>query len=402
MSRDFESPMPPAEASEAPPELRQARPRPHVLVADDQPDIVLALELLLRSNGYRVTGASSPGAALAAADAEPPDIVLIDLNYTRDTTSGREGLDLLTRLGHTSPGTAVVVMTAWGTIDLAVEAMQRGAVDFVPKPWDNERLLRLLERHLATQQARAAAPAPAVAASDLARARRIQGRLLPRAGPRLASLDYAGLCREAGALGGDFYDFIEVEAGRLALVVGDASGKGVSGALLAAGLQATLRAQCRAPLDEPHALLARVNRLFHDGTALEHYVTLFFGLYDDATRCLRYVNCGHVPPFLARAGGVERLAPTGPVLGLLAEWEGTTGEVELRSGDVLVAVSDGATEAERSHDALAFGDERLAAWLAARRGLEPEPLAAALAEAVAAWADGGLADDLTVLAARAR
>ncbi|HEX6587382.1 MAG TPA: sigma-54 dependent transcriptional regulator [Longimicrobiales bacterium] len=117
---------------------------PRILVADDQPDVLHALRLLLRAESFDVTTASSPRDVAAAVAEQEFDVLLIDLNYTRDTTSGREGLDLLMRLQAVHPGLPVVVMTAYGTIDGAVEAMRRGARDFVVKPWDNDRLLATL------------------------------------------------------------------------------------------------------------------------------------------------------------------------------------------------------------------------------------------------------------------
>jgi len=117
---------------------------PRVLIADDQPDILEALRLLLKPEGYQVETAGSPAQALETAEAGDFDAVLIDLNYTRDTTSGEEGLDLLARLQALDSSLPVVVMTAWGSVELAVEAMGRGARDFVQKPWDNHRLLAVL------------------------------------------------------------------------------------------------------------------------------------------------------------------------------------------------------------------------------------------------------------------
>src|SRR5438445_10087980 len=117
---------------------------PRVLIADDQPDILEALRLLLKGEGYQVECAGSPAASLYSIDANEYDTVLIDLNCTRDTTSGQEGLDLLSRLRSHDPTVPVVVMTAWGGVEVAVEAMRRGASDFVQKPWDNARLLTIL------------------------------------------------------------------------------------------------------------------------------------------------------------------------------------------------------------------------------------------------------------------
>lgn len=119
-----------------------------ILIADDQPDIRESLRLLLKSEGFKVDVAANPTAALTAVAAGSPDLLLMDMNYSQDTTSGQEGLELLDRMREVDPAVPVVVMTAWGSIELAVEAMRRGARDFVTKPWENARLLATLRTQL--------------------------------------------------------------------------------------------------------------------------------------------------------------------------------------------------------------------------------------------------------------
>ena len=121
---------------------------PTVLIADDQPDVLEALRLLLKPEGLAVETASSPTAVIRGVGAREFDLVLVDLNYSRDTTSGAEGLDLLEQLHAYDPTLPVVVMTAWATIDLVVDAMRRGARDFMQKPWDNARLLAIVRNQL--------------------------------------------------------------------------------------------------------------------------------------------------------------------------------------------------------------------------------------------------------------
>jgi len=115
-----------------------------ILIADDQPDVIEALRLLIKPEGFQIDTADSPGAVLRAIERREYDVILMDLNYARDTTSGQEGLDLLAQIRSADETTPVVVMTAWGSVSLAVEAMRRGARDFIEKPWDNERLLAIL------------------------------------------------------------------------------------------------------------------------------------------------------------------------------------------------------------------------------------------------------------------
>jgi DNA-binding NtrC family response regulator len=129
--------------------LKHAR----VLVADDQPDVLQALRLLLKAEGCTIETATSPAAVLAAVDAREFDVAIVDLNYTRDTTSGEEGLALLSRLQGLDWPLPVIVMTAWGTVDVAVEAMRRGARDFIQKPWENERVLAIVRTQVELSRA---------------------------------------------------------------------------------------------------------------------------------------------------------------------------------------------------------------------------------------------------------
>jgi DNA-binding NtrC family response regulator len=123
-------------------------PTLRILLADDQTDVLQALRLLLKADGYQIETAKSPAAVIKAIEARDFSLVLMDLNYTRDTTSGQEGLDLLNQIQTIDASLPVVVMTAWTSVDVAVEAMRRGAKDFITKPWDNPRLLALVRRQI--------------------------------------------------------------------------------------------------------------------------------------------------------------------------------------------------------------------------------------------------------------
>ena len=124
-----------------------------VLIVDDQQDVQEALKLLLKGEGYRTQIASSPNAALETIENHEIDLVLMDLNYSRDTTSGQEGLELLSKVRSLDGGLPVVAMTAWGSVDLAVEAMRRGARDFIEKPWENNRVLSIVRTQLELREA---------------------------------------------------------------------------------------------------------------------------------------------------------------------------------------------------------------------------------------------------------
>src|SRR6185369_4788731 len=126
---------------------------PRVLIADDQADVLEALRLLLKSEGFHIETVKRPSDIITSIEERDFDVLLMDLNYTRDTTSGQEGLDLLTRIPKLDSTLPIVVMTAWGSVDVAVEAMRRGASDFIQKPWDNARLLAIIHTQAELGQA---------------------------------------------------------------------------------------------------------------------------------------------------------------------------------------------------------------------------------------------------------
>ena len=136
--------------------MRDGANQTRILIADDQPDVLEALRLLLKREGVKTEAVESPQRALQAVESREYDLAIIDLNYTRDTTSGQEGLDLLAQIQGVDSMLPVVVMTAWGSVDLAVEAMRRGARDFIQKPWENERLAAIVRTQLELSHALAA------------------------------------------------------------------------------------------------------------------------------------------------------------------------------------------------------------------------------------------------------
>jgi sigma-B regulation protein RsbU (phosphoserine phosphatase) len=247
-------------------------------------------------------------------------------------------------------------------------------------------------------------------AQEMEFAKQVQSRLFPQNLPTLETLKYVGSCIQARQVGGDYYDFLELRPGRLGLVLADVAGKGISGALIMANLQANLRSQYAMAVDDLGGLLASVNRLFHQNTADGSYATLFFGDYDDSSRRLRYVNCGHLPPLLLRTGRdsngpasaqprVERLHSTCTVLGLFEEWQAEVAEVQFAPGDTLVLYTDGVTEAARA-DGKEFGESRLIHTVRAHCRLPPAALLQAIVEAVQQFSPGEQQDDITLVVAQ--
>jgi len=364
--------------------------RQRILVADDQPDVLEALRLLLKGAGYASVQVSSPQEVLNAASADRFDLILMDLNYARDTTSGAEGLDLLSSLEKLNQVPPVVVMTAWGSVDLAVEAMQRGASDFVQKPWDNERLLSVIAKQAA------AARASRVLRTELDLARHVQEQLFPVPKRRLGTLDYFGHCLPAREVSGDYYDFLDSGEAGMAFVLGDVSGKGIAAALLMANLQACFRSQPKERMREPAEVLRIINRLFFESTSPEHFATVFLGAYDESRRRLRYANCGHPSPILLRRdGSTERLSPTAVVLGAFENWACAERDIAFEPGDTLVLFSDGVTEAGIDSPG-EFGEDGLLRTIQANRAAGAEAMVNRILGAVAVQTE----DDATVVAIR--
>jgi serine phosphatase RsbU (regulator of sigma subunit)/catechol 2,3-dioxygenase-like lactoylglutathione lyase family enzyme len=238
------------------------------------------------------------------------------------------------------------------------------------------------------------------AARELEIAKEVQARLFPQKRLNVESLEYAGLCLQARQVGGDYYDFIDLGPQRLGLVVGDVVGKGIAAALLMANLQANLRSQCAVAQDQPQNMLRAVNRLFCENTPDGGFATLFFAEYDEKSRRLRYVNCGHLCALLLRRDGeVDRLDATATVLGLFHDWDCQTGERTLYPGDTIALYTDGITEAFNEADE-EFGEERLVAAIQQNRDLCCSDLLNAVVHEVRRHSPHEQRDDITMIVAR--
>ena len=238
------------------------------------------------------------------------------------------------------------------------------------------------------------------ATQEMEIARQVQSRLLPQHAPRLSTLACAGKCIQTRAVGGDYFDFLDFGSGRLGLVVADISGKGMSGALLMANLQANLRSQYALALEDVSLLLRSVNQLFYQNTEVSNYATMFFAVYRDEDRTLSYVNCGHNPPILLRATGeIERLRATATVLGLFGKWDCSVATLTLTDDDVLVIYTDGISEASLDDDH-EFGDASLIEVIRAHQHESPVDLLQAIVTEVQNFSRGVQADDMTLIVAR--
>ncbi len=341
---------------------------PRALIADDQSDVLIALQLLLKSEGFQIEAATSPAAVLEKVSAQKYDVLLMDMNYARDTTSGREGLDLLTRVRDLDQTLPVIAMTAWGSIELAVEAMQRGLSDFVQKPWNNARLLEVLREQMAIGRRKRAAK------NELVEARAIQQRLIPRESLQVGNYDFACSWQPAGEVSGDYCDIAPLDESHVALCIGDVSGKGLPAALLMSNLQAAVKTNEEANLS-PSQLVTNVNRVISQNVSENKFITFFYGVVDTATNRLTYTNAGHNAPLLVRRdGSVFCLSTGGVILGILPDYPFAQGSIDLQPGDQLLLYTDGISEAANA-DGEEFGEARLQQFL---RTIGPRPALSAL------------------------
>jgi serine phosphatase RsbU (regulator of sigma subunit)/predicted enzyme related to lactoylglutathione lyase len=240
------------------------------------------------------------------------------------------------------------------------------------------------------------------AAQELEIAKQVQARLFPQIRPELKTVEYAGVCLQARQVGGDYFDFLNLGPDRLGLIIGDVSGKGIAAALLMANLQASLRSQSALAFDQPELLLKSVNSLFYDNTAENAFASLLFADYDDVTRRLRYVNCGHLSGLLLRRNGnVEKLEPTSTLLGLFKEWDCSMREEELSPGDVLALYTDGVTEAT-DYRGEEFGERYLIESLRQHRELSCQALLGAIVDGVRQFSAQEQHDDITAIVAKFR
>lgn len=238
------------------------------------------------------------------------------------------------------------------------------------------------------------------AAQELAIARQVQMRLFPQRLPVIVGLNYAGFCKQARSVGGDYYDFLDLGEGRMAFVLADIAGKGIAASLLMANLQGNMRSQMVTAIDDPERFLGLVNRLLFENTDSNAYATLFFAAYDNATCRIRFANCGHLPGLILRAdGSIDRLEATCTVVGLFAEWSCSIQEACLGPGDTLALYTDGVTESPNPAGE-EFGDERLLDSLTRHKTLDACAMAQAVVQDVAEFSAAGQFDDITLILAK--
>ena len=366
---------------------------PRLLVSEDQSSVLEAVRFFVKVEGYEAVFVNSPAAAITAMQEQEFDVALVDLNYTRDTTSGEEGLELIAQLHALDDSLPIIVMTAWGSVGLAVRAMQVGAVDFVEKPWVNSRLAEML--HAQVERGRELRRRSLRRAEELREAGETQRRMMPSDLPQFPGFQIAGKWQPAQIVGGDYFDVLDFGA-HAGLCIADVSGKGVAAALLMSNLQAAVKANAAGTTD-PKYLCDRVNRFICESAKPGKFITFFYARLDCDSRILTYTNAGHNAPVLVHADGSwQSLDKGGMVLGAVPEYAFEQGEIALQSGDRLVIFTDGISEACKP-GAEEFGEERILSMVQELRAASADELQSRIMAAVTAHCDDNFNDEATLI-----
>jgi sigma-B regulation protein RsbU (phosphoserine phosphatase) len=365
-----------------------------ILVADDQEGIIQALQFLLKSAGMEVAVAHSPKEVLnEIANGRGFDLLLMDMNYGRDTTSGQEGLELIDAIRSRDPHLQIIVMTAWSTIEVAVASLQRGAADFLQKPWENDAALKIIALQASVTRERRSRASQLMRANE--DALEVQEALMGAAHKIYGRFSVAGATRSANLVGGDYFDSFPLSDNEFVFCIADSMGKGTGAALAMANLQAHVRSDAT-HVASPAEVCARLNRRMFE-SRLQRLTTMFYGLVDTRSGLMRYTNAGHSPAFmLKRDGSVERLQSDDALLGAIPLWSYHEGTARFESGDRLIAVTDGLLES-CDEDGNEIGEEGLLRRALTCRHRSSEAILHQVLEDAVRHCAGQLKDDTTAL-----
>ncbi len=344
------------------------------------------------------------------------DVTLLSSSYTVQQV--KTGVQTIRELRLLAPAADLATLATLSTellLPLAAQDRLLGILSLGPKQSEEPysggdlRLLESVANHtgLALENSRLTREVAQEAAQrerihrEIEIAREVQERLLPRGGPRIEGLDYAGHCRPALTIGGDYFDYIQTPSGEIGFALGDIAGKGVPAALLMASLQASLRGLTAGGITDLRELMAKLNALVYDATPKNRFATFVYALYNTQTRQMRLCSAGHNASLLLRNGSAEWIRPPGIALGLTRQTAYEQVEFTLAPGDRLILYTDGITEA-RAADGDEYGEARLAE-LAIGLGTLPaaESLTALIADVDRFAGDTPQHDDLTALVLRA-
>ncbi len=366
-----------------------------ILVVEDDPALLRGLVDNLRCESYDVVSATDGELACRMIRSAHPDLVVLDLTLPR-----LDGVEVCRRMRGEGVRTPIVMLTSRSEESDRVRGLEVGADDYVSKPFSLPELfarIRSILRHrrdwlTETSELR----------HDLRSAADVQRRLFPHVRPPMTGLDYAGVCRPARVIGGDYFDYFEVGPSRLGLLVADVSGKGASAALLMATLQGCVRSSAPALGDRCDAVIGQANLVLCATTDASRYATMFYAVFDADSRWLTYVNAGHVSALLfsSHADGVVELESHGPPVGMFENLPFVAHRRRLEADTWLLVFSDGVSEAANAADEQ-FGREGLHQVVRRCRDRSASELCEAVLAAVDEHSAGQVqADDLTVVAAR--
>ena len=334
-----------------------------ILVVDDEPDLEhlmrQRMRRYVRAGQYEFVFAHNGVEALERLNEQPDiDMVLSDINMPQ-----MDGLTLLDQVSKVDPNIRSVIVSAYGDMKNIRTAMNRGAFDFITKPIDFDDLRITIDRtlvHMAVWRDALESRDQLVAIrNELGVASQMQQSILPKAFPKGAGYETFANMEPAREVGGDFFDFVRLEEGRVGIAIADVSGKGVPAALFMMSSRTLLKGSAIGA-EEPDLVLTSVNGLLEEDNESLMFVTVFYAVFNPRTGDFTYANGGHNPPLLVRADGTSEYLPTtdGVALGVMPEYEFEQSSVTLAPGELVVLFTDGVTEAIDAEDE-EFGPDRL-------------------------------------------
>lgn len=370
-----------------------------ILVVEDDPAILRGLTDNLRFESYEVLAATDGEAAYRLTHNGNPDLIILDLMLPK-----LDGYDLCRKLRREGIRTPILILSARAQEEDRVLGLDLGADDYVTKPFSMLELMARIRTTLRHRQdwleERAHFDEEVRFASE------VQHRLFPQSQPSMATLDYAGICLPARGVSGDYYDFLDLGASKLGLVVADVVGKGISAALLTATLHASIHTHAPRLGNRCDEVVSTLNSLLYEATDTDRFATLFYAVYDDAARLLAYVNAGHEPPLVihsprtAEPPSFELLDCATLPVGIIQTLQARTSTLRLVPGDWLAIFSDGLTEAfnEAQEE---FGRQRLLEVIIRNRELSVIAMRGAILSAVKSHCGAQpQGDDQTLVLAR--
>ena len=379
--------------------------RPKILVVDDEPDLEhlvrQRMRREIRSGQYSFMFAQNGVEALEVLSEEQDiDMVLTDINMPR-----MDGLTLLEQIPKVDPNIRSVIVSAYGDMKNIRTAMNRGAFDFITKPIDFEDMKVTIQRtlhHLELWRGALESRDKLVALqNELSVANKMQQSILPTSFPSGRGFEIFGSMKPARDVGGDFFDVLSLEDGRIGLVVADVSDKGVPAALFMMSSRTLLKGAAIG-LDAPGKVLSEVNQLLQEENDAAMFVTVFYATFDPESGELTYANGGHNTPLVVHADGSSTvIPPTGGIaLGVVPDFTYEESSMTLQPGDRVVLYTDGVTEAENDHSDQ-FGLERLCEVFTSGTPTDARATNEAVFDAVEAFAgEAPQFDDVTCLTLR--